>query len=101
MNTTTREFIALPSRNDVSRADFWLCLWIRRDLMVKALEAHIDRNPGLYRTDEALEYALQAGLWKVKFDADDAIETLRESGGLLFAFADTTRPAHAMKGGAL
>lgn len=93
-HTTPREYVALPAANEVSRADFWLCIWIRRDMQVKALEAHIDQDQVWDQAGEVLRYALMTSRQALIDQADVAVDTLHESGGLLFAFAETTRPGN-------
>ena len=98
---TPREYVDLPDYNKVSCIDFRVCNWNRQDMKVMALQAHIDQNKVWTAADKVLKQALIAGLYLLQDEADDAVKLLRESGGLLFAHAETTRPARIQIGGAL
>ena len=98
----TGKAIAKPSRKtrfpfpDLPEAgeniDFWLSAWARNAAKLEAMMAFI-RLPTTQQSieTEVLHLALICSESKLKEAADISLEHLRNTGGLLFAFPESTR----------
>lgn len=86
-------FPHLPARDKGTKQDFWLAAWSRETAKLEALTAFNSLQATRKSCDknELLFLALIGGEISLKHSAYSSLEKLHDLGGLLFAFAESTK----------